>query len=240
MKSQLGGRLQASVVAVLVSLLAACGGKDSPSGPDLGACQAVVDLFPTPVSNANTLFPSVDDDYLFVAFDASFHFSFFGTTYDGVYLNTNGGMTFGAGNDDLDVAASDVSEPGIAVFWGDLAAYEYSAVNRPNQMKYQRCSDAFVITYNMLQDYDEETWNNTATVTLEASGKITVQYGNVLSEDILVGVWDGTHADDKHLAFTTNVSSYATNGTGSILFDDWGPGPTQSGQLNNVTVTYNP
>jgi len=240
MTHQFGGWLRASAVVVFVSLLGACGGKDSPSGPNLGSCQAAVNLFPTPVSNASSLFPSVDDSYLFVAFHSSFHFSFFGATYDGVYLNSNGGMTFGGGDGNYDVAASEVSLPGIAIFWGDLDASEYSGATRANQMKYQACAQGFVVTYNQFQDNDEETWNNTATVTLSANGKITVQYGTVGSQDILVGVWNGTHANDKHLAFSTTVSSYSTNGTGSILFDDWGPGPTQSGQLNNVTLTYNP
>ena len=239
MKHHLSGWIRPSVGLALASLLAACGGKDS-SGPDLGACEAALNLFPTPVSDASSAFSEVDDDFLYVPFASGFSFSFYGTAYNGVYLNSNGGMTFGAGEWDYDVAASDVAEPGIAVFWGDLDAGEYGGATRANQMKFQACAEGFFVTYNQMQDNDEETWNNTATVTLAANGKITVNYGNVLSEDILVGVWDGTHADDKHLAFTTNVSSYSTNGTGSILFDYWGPGPTQSGQLNNVTVTYNP
>jgi len=240
MKHQFGGWLRASAVGALVSLLGACGGKDSPSGPNLGACLAAVNLFPTPVSDASSAFPDVDDSYLFVSFRPSFSFSFYGTTYSSVYLNSNGGMTFGGGDGNYDVAASEVSLPGIAVFWGDLDAGEYGGATRANQMKYQACAAGFVVTYAQLQDNDTDTWNNTATVTLAANGKITVQYGAVLSQDILVGVWNGTHADDKHLAFTTTINNYSTNGTGSILFDDWGPGPTQSGQLNNATVTYNP
>jgi hypothetical protein len=227
------------LLAALVGVLAACGGNDS-AGPDLGACQAAVNLFPTPVSDLTSPFSDVDDDYVYVAFASGFTFSFFGTSYGGVYLNSNGGMTFGGGDANYDVAASEVSQPGIAVFWGDLDAGEYGGASRANQMKYTACAQGFFVTYNQLQDNDEETWNNTATVTLAANGKITVNYGNVLSQDILVGVWNGTHANDKYLPFTTNVMSYSTNGTGSILFDDWGPGPTQSGQLNNVTVTYNP
>jgi len=159
-----------------------------------------------------------------------------------VFLNTNGGMTFGAGEGDYDVAAADVTSPGIAFFWGDLDAGDnVTSTARPNQMKYQSCSDRFVVTYNQLQDNDIDAWTNTATATLEASGRITVQYGTVLSEDILVGVFNGTHTNDRYVALQNNYSAYSTNGTGTILFDDFGPGPTHTGQaLSNRTITYNP
>jgi len=230
-----------SVVA-LVAALAACGGDDdSPAGPQLGACQTPVNLFPTPVADASSAFNDVDDDFLLVPFNAAFDFSFFGTSYDGVYLNTNGGMTFGSGLDWYDEAVADIDVPSIAVFWGDLdAGGSAASVSRANQMTYQTCAAGFVVAYNQLQDHDEETWNNTATVTLEASGKITVQYGTVLSEDIAVGVWNGAHTDDRYVAVQNSYSSYASTGTGTVLFDDFGAGPTHAGQLTNRTITFNP
>jgi hypothetical protein len=187
------------------------------------------------------LFGEVDDDYLEVDFASGFQFSFYGMQYSSVFLNTNGGLTFGTGESDYDLAADEVLYPGIAVFWGDLDAEEYSGATRANQMKYRACADRFVVTYTQLQDNDEETWNNTATVTLEASGKITIVYGTVLSEDILVGVFDGTHTDDRYVTVQNSYAAYSTTGTGTILFDDIGPGPSNTtGALNGRTVTFNP
>ena len=232
-----------SALAAIVAggvVLAACGG-DDPTGLDLTGCLAEVDLFPVPVSNATSLFPFADDGFLFVAFAPGFQFEFYGTQYDGVFLNTNGGMTFGVGNSDYEEAADYFEEPSIAPFWTDLSAGETAESElRANQMKYQACANGFVVRYNQLQDYDEELLNNTATVTLEANGKITFAYGAVLTDDLAVGVWDGTHTDDRYPALANDYSAYSTTGTGTILFDYYGPGPVHAGELTNRTITFNP
>jgi hypothetical protein len=215
--------------------LAACGGDSPTDFGDIGSCGGtVVDLFPL---TGTSPFPAVDDSFIEVAFAAGFDFSFYGVTYSSVFLNTNGGMTFGAGLGDYDVAAADVASPGIAVFWGDLDAGE---ATRANQMKYEVCSDRFIVRYVAMQDNDVDTANNTATIMLEENGKITVQYGAVLSEDILAGVWDGTHVGDDYVSVANSYSGYTTSGSGTILFDDWGPGPIHTGQLTGRTIVYNP
>jgi hypothetical protein len=150
-------------------------------------------------------------------------------------------MTFGAGNDAFDEAATDITEPGIAVFWGDMDATEYGADTRANQMRYQQFADRFVVTYVDFQDNDDEGWNNTATITLYANGRIVIAYGEVLSEDILIGIWDGTHTDNRTSTATT-INNYSTAmGTGVILHDYWAPGgELYTGTFNNQTVTLNP
>ena len=228
----------ATAILLAATALAACG--DSPTDPG-GVCAAVVNMFPTPVSDLTSPFPAIDDSFLLVPFASGFQFSFYGTQYSNVYLNTNGGMTFSDGWDDYDVAASDVDVPGIAVFWGDLDAGQTTASTaRANQMTYEACSDRFIVRYTQFQDNDDDTRNNTGTITLEASGRITIQYGSVLSQDILAGVFDGSHTDNRYVAVQNSYSAYATTGTGTILFDDWGPGPTHTGQLTNRTIVFNP
>ena len=231
--------LALACAVLTTAALAACGG-DSPTGPN-GVCAAVVNLFPTPVSDATSPFPDVDDSFLSVPFASGFQFSFYGTQYSSVFLNTNGGMTFGAGWSDFDVAAADIAAPGIAIFWGDLDAGQNAASTaRANQMTYQACSDRFIVQYTQLQDNDNDTWNNTAIATLEANGRITVQYGTVISQDILVGVFNGAHTSNNYVGVQNSYSGYSTSGTGTILFDDWGPGPTHTGQLSNRTIVFNP
>lgn len=224
-------------VLAVGATLAAC---DSSTDLD-GVCAAVVDMFPVPVSSATSQFAIVDDDFLEVPFAAGFQFSFYGNQYSEIYLNSNGGMTFGVGLSDYDEAAADIAAPTIAVFWGDLDAGQYEAsIARANQMTYQACEDRFIVRYTQFQDNDDDTWNNTATATLEANGKITIQYGTVLSQDILVGIFDGTHAGDDYVSVQNSYSGYTTSGTGTILFDDFGPGPTHTGQLSGRTVIFNP
>ena len=150
-------------------------------------------------------------------------------------------MTFGGGDNEFNPAAEDVVQPGIAVFWGDLDASGSSASQqRANQMTYQVCTDRFIVRYQQLQDHRVDTWNNTATVTLEASGRIVIEYGTVLSEDLLVGVFDGTHTDDRYLALQNSYSGYFATGTGIILFDTEGLGPDHMGELTGRTITFDP
>lgn len=205
------------------------------------AHSASVDLFPTPVSSSTTLFPAitaryaVDDSYLEVPFSMGFTFKFFGNTYNSLSLNTNGGITFGSGNADWSLAAGDVRQPGIAVFWGDMHAG--AAPNRAYQMTYEQFTDRFVVRFTQIQDHDNADWNNTATVTLYPEGTIIIQYGDVLSRDILAGVFDGSHLRDQYLS-VQNTYDLAAIGTGVILFDDSGKGPAHNGELNNRTLTF--
>lgn len=165
-------------------------------------------------------------------------FNFYGTAYSGVYLNTNGGMTFGSPNSGCDWDAAGIVQPGIAAFWGDMDASEYGADTRANQMTYEACDNAFIVRYVQFQDNDEATWNNTATVTLSANGTVTIVYGAVLSEDILAGVWNGTHTSDQYPTLQANYPAYPSMGSGVILFDYWGTGPDHAGELSNRTITY--
>jgi len=176
-----------------------------------------------------------------VPFELGFTFQFYGSTYDTAYLNTNGGLTFVSESASYDVAAVEVSQPGIAVFWGDMDAGDQGADTRPNQMSYQQCSDHFQITYASLQDNDDGSANNSATLSLHPDGTIDVTYGEVLSQDILVGLFDGSHSDDRYLSVQATYSSYATTGTGIILFDSFGSGPSHTGnELTGQTLHFVP
>ena len=226
-------------LATLALALGACG-DDDPTGVDDGLCLDPVNAFPTPVASSTSAFSEIDDDFVSVTFHPSFTFSFFGTDYSSVFLNTNGGMTFGAGYWWYDVAATDVTNPAIAVFWGDMDASAHGADTRAAQMLYRSCADAFTVTYTNYQDNDDPTWNNTATVTLAADGTITIQYGSVTSSDILVGVFDGTHTDDQYVALASSYPGYSTDGTGTILYDYWGAGPGHGNELSSQSITFTP
>jgi hypothetical protein len=228
------------LVLALVALVAGCSSSPPPAGDGCGPFGAYVDAFPVPVSDDTSVFDDVDDDALVVPFGAGFTFPFYGGDYDEVYVNTNGGMTFGAGFDSYDVSAADVEAPGIAIFWGDMDAGEYAGETRANQLRWRQSAACFQVAYQQLQDNDSETWVNSATITLYDTGKIVVEYGTVGSEDILVGVFDGTHVDDSYPALGASFDMSAS-GTGIILFDYWDAGPDHDGgELTNATITYLP
>lgn len=229
----------ALLVVALVALAAGCSSPPPPPGDDCGVFGAYVDAFPVPVADATSVFGDVDDDSLVVPFGAGFSFPFYGSDYDEVYVNTNGGLTFFNADASYDVAATDVDSPGIAVFWGDLDAGEYGGETRANQLRWRQAPSCFQVVYQDLQDNDEATWDNSATLTLYDTGKIVVAYGDIGSEDILVGVFDGTHTDDRYLAVGSSFD-LSDNGTGVILFDYWDAGPDYAGELAGATVTYLP
>ena len=170
------------------------------------------------------------------SFDVPFRFSFYGSEYNTVFLNADGGMTFGNGSVTVDPGAADVTDPGIAVFWGNLD----DGLQLTNTYLYQTCFDRFVVQFQGARDHDVATRSNTATVTLLASGKITIEYSAVQSADILVGVFDGTHSDDRYLAVQDSYASYSSTGSGIILFDAGGPGPIHTGELTNRTIVFEP
>jgi hypothetical protein len=207
---------------------------------DPSACDAVVDLFPVPVLDATSPFDGIDDADLQVTFTLGFDFPFYGQTHTSVFLNSNGGLTFGTGNSAFDEGATQVTQPTVAYFWGDMDADAHGADTRPNQMLYQQCANRFVITHTQFQDHDDATWNNTGTITLFDDGSIKFDYGTVLSEDILVGVFDGTHTSDTAASVQASYD-YGSMGTGVILFDHFDAGPSNdTGALNDQTITFTP
>tara|TARA_R110002096_G_scaffold350395_3_gene543578 strand:+ start:27698 stop:28426 length:729 start_codon:yes stop_codon:yes gene_type:complete len=213
---------------------------DSRPSPDAqldDPCDAVVDLFPTPINDESSLFDDEDDGALEVQFKAPFTFSFYDTTYSSVFLNSNGGMTFGAGDTQYEPPASLVTNPGIAVFWGDMRAA--LAVQREDQMTYQACNDRFIVNYTRLQDVTNIDFDNSAEVTLFPNGSVTIAYGSVLSTGLLVGIFDGTHSDDRTVLIDDSFPDYPALGTGVLMFDSFRDGGGQhGGRLSEKVIEF--
>ena len=77
-------------------------------------------------------------------------------------------------------------------------------------------------------------------MSLFADGTVTVEYGSVLSEDILVGLFDGTHLSDQYLSVQSSYSGYEALGSGVILFDFHNTATIHAGELNGQTITFSP
>lgn len=206
-----------------------------------GTCGLVRDLFPTPVSFQTTLFVNPDDGVLQVFFDNEFAFPFYGELYGSVFLNTNGGMTFGEGESNWNTEAVNVLVPGIGVFWGDMyAGLNATSSARADQMTFEVCDDRFIVRYQEYQDINADALRNTATVTLFGDGSIVIEYGEVLSPEILVGIWDGTHTNDTYPALVSDYPEYASAGTGILLFDFFQTNTPHAGELTGQTITFSP
>jgi hypothetical protein len=202
-------------------------------------------MFPVvPVTAGNNLFGNADDATQYIIFQLGFQFTFYGVQYPGIHLNTNGGLTFGAGDDWFTADVTFHDHPSIAVFWTDMDCVSNGANLRGHQIAYQQCADRFVVTYNQLQDKFTPAWVASATATLHLDGRIEIQYGSVTDQEILVGIFDGTHtpAEKEFKKFQTTFTSYASYGSGIVLFDPKfdDSGSLHQGELSGQTVLYSP
>jgi hypothetical protein len=190
------------------------------------------------VNDASTPFEQVDDAALEVPFGLGFTFSFYAVTYDSVFLNTNGGLTFGGGFSNWSATMLEgLQLPAIGVFWCDHSAERHGADLRAHQLSYQQCADRFVVRYVMLQSWFHSDQYDSATVTLLQDGTIVMEFGEVLSEEIFTGVFDGTRTDDRHVGLRSRYAYYPNGGTGLTVFDS---NDLHSGELSNQTITFHP
>jgi hypothetical protein len=242
-----------SLLAVLISACATTTGLTGGNG-------TVVQMIPDPTTATTTtsgtsLFPCdtsgdscIDDTFAKVTFSQGFTFPFFGTTYDSVYINTNGGVTFGAGDNTYAPAATGIPEPGIAILWGDMMPGANNDASLHDEIDFQQFSDHFVISYTNIEDYDTPpAIENTATLTLWNDGTVTMSYtaqntSYSQGTGLLVGVFDGSQAGYTFpSSLLATYSGYST-GHGVIVYNDNGSGGMQSttGGLNGKTITFSP
>ncbi|MBW2456358.1 MAG: hypothetical protein JRI68_17695, partial [Deltaproteobacteria bacterium] len=140
---------------------------------------------PPPVPQETYLSIGDDDDaYVQLGFD----FPYYGNQYQGVYVNSDGNLTLGMG---YGVTAKRNVEhflskaPRIAVLYADLDPSAGGAVS-------YRHDDATTVTisYTAVPIWGS-SGSNTARVTLEASGAITLAYDNLVLSSAIIGVSGG-------------------------------------------------
>lgn len=231
----------------LVVLLGACNiettnqVKTPPSNP-------VVQMIPDPTDHTTSIFASgvsTSTEYLddsAVEVSLGFTFPFFGNDYTTVFVNTNGGVTFGGADTSWDqVVATDIAVPGIAILWGDLDPSQGDPLN-PDQINYRKYSDRFVLMYTDIRRHDKPD-TNTMTLTLYSDGHITMTYDVQETTYAMVGVFDGSQAGYSQVGLLSpptydNFSAVP----GTIVFDPY-VNPALSvtvGQLDGTTITFNP
>ena len=120
---------------------------------------------------------------------AGFNFRFFGKKYPtdgGIFVNSNGSVTFGAGDTDSSESIGEFVDglPRIAPFWDDLDPADAGSVHAEfvnNRLRVTWLGVAENGTVN----------SNTAQLTMERSGKFEWCYDGVALDDALVGITPG-------------------------------------------------
>ena len=128
-----------------------------------------------------------DDDSREIAFTGGFRFPFFGTTYLSVFINSDGNLTFGQGDNastDRNLTRFNSGPPRIGGFFADLDP----SVGR-GAVFYNALPDRFVVTWDRVREFDEIN-ESSFQVALFADGAFELVYGGVSARSGIVG-WSG-------------------------------------------------
>ena len=188
------------------------------------ACDSTFDPFEKPLSLS-------DDDSRKV--DLGFSFPFHGTAYTSVFVNSDGNLTFGSGDGqsaDRSVQRFLTLAPRIAALYSDLnpAGGGKVLVGKPDP-------DTFVARWDGVPLYGK-SGGNSATITLEKTGKITIAIGSVSGSQYVVGVSKGGQGNS---AAESDLSAQASLGYGgkNAVFQSFGSGKPFDMTGKSVTFT---
>jgi hypothetical protein len=175
------------------------------------ACDSAFDPFEKPISLS-------DDDSRKV--DLGFSFPFYGTSYTSVYINSDGNLTFGAGDAKTDERSAQrflTQAPRIAALYADLNPAGGGKVlfGKPDQ-------DSLVVKYEGVPLYGK-SGGNTVTVTLDKTGKITIAVGSVSGSQYVVGVSKGGQGNTAAESDLSAKSAFGIAGTNAV-FQSFGSG----------------
>jgi len=126
--------------------------------------------------------PLGDDN--FVQIFLPFTFSFCGTAYDSLFINSNGSLTFGSGDTDFTESALEHlgDQPRIAPLWDDLNPGAGGTV------VFNQTANEFFVTFTNVPEFFN-VGANTFQVTLHrSSNQIDITYGSLTAADGLVGL----------------------------------------------------
>ncbi|HAS8478182.1 TPA: hypothetical protein I7768_14410 [Vibrio vulnificus] len=126
-----------------------------------------------------------DDDFDYVNFSEGFSFPLFGNTYTGVYVNSNGRLSFTFGDSTYTESFSVFTgQPNIAAFFDDLHP------GRGGAVFYKQMADRFVVTWDRVPHY-EYGGSNTLQITLFQDGRINIGYNGLSASGAFIGISNG-------------------------------------------------
>ncbi len=199
---------------------------NEPDGPDF--------LWITP-NTANEIV-GLDDDSAGSEIPIGFSFPFYENTYNSLYVNSNGHITFGSGSTSLaNVSLPNSSEPNnmIAWFWDDMNPTESNYVGHVYyQNQLVNGMNAFIISFQDYMEYDGTSTPDDciqAQVILFENGKIRIQYDYVGSSLDLssetIGIENSDGTDGLTVASgnagVTITDNYVVEFTNSEAIPEW-------------------
>jgi hypothetical protein len=174
-------------------------------GPAYSFEKSGVDTFPfvwEDISTTGTELTTItkaDDKFEYAPFGGGFTFPFYGNTYTGVYVSTNGLLTFGAGSTAYNnkVIPHVEGPPNfIAVFWDDLST------TTTGDIYYKQETDRFIVQFQSLQRASS-SGSLTFQAVLYPDGRIELRYHtlNGFKNLCSVGVQNGDRTEGLQVVY---------------------------------------
>lgn len=160
-----------------------------------------------------------------------FTFPYQGQNWTSVFVNGNGNLTFGAANADFSESVAELlsGPPRIAPLWDDLNPGGGGAVTA------EWAAGQLTVSFVNVPEFSA-TGSNTFSVTLHATGQITVAYGAVSALDAVVGISQGNGAANPGESNLSSAAVWSAVGTRYELFT----GALDPFDLDNLTLNFMP
>lgn len=133
----------------------------------------------------STVMAQGDDTFVYLPF-TTFQFPFYGSVYTDVYVNSNGNITFGAGDPSLGGSPSTMAtgSPRISPWWDDLNPGVGGAV------AYTETPTSLSVSWIGVPEF-YNTGSNDFAIQLDATGLITMSWGAMDATGGLIGISAG-------------------------------------------------
>jgi len=204
----------------------------TPAGTDGFDVSEIGFSFTTP---GGTDLPLGDDTGELVTFTGGFTFPFYGTTYDAVYVHSNGHLTFDSAENEFfswSLRGFLRRQPRIGVFFDDLDPSNAGTVRA------EQFADRFVVTWDAVTEYtaypgvptDPPPNSNTVQVRLFDDGTIELVYNGLAAEEAFIGTTPGTLlAAVNSVDYTDDVP---TTGLVGAIFERFATGTMPLGEID--------
>lgn len=160
-----------------------------------------------------------------------FSFPFQGQTWNSVFVNGNGNLTFGAANSDFSESVAELlsGPPRIAALWDDLNP------GGGGQVTAEWNAGQLTVSFVNVPEF-VSTGSNTFSVTLHASGQVTIVYGAVSALDAVTGISKGTGSPNPG---ESNLSSGAVWPALGTTYEHF-TGALDPFDLDNLSLNFMP
>ncbi len=164
-------------------------------------------------SYRGTVLPVGDDSSVQVPL-GTFSFPYQGTNWTSVYVNGNGNLTFGAGDEDFSETPAEflAGPPRISPLWDDLSPANLFTGLPQGLVIAEEKNRTLTIHYVSIPEFIQ-TGTNYLSVTLDRHGGVEFDYGATNRSNALVGITQGNGAADPGPVDLSRSSHLSKTGT---------------------------